>query len=83
MLQEYNTAEGLALSMVLSSFSVLQPALAEITDENLLAKMLRYELDTQNRETMVRRIKTRFNKIRDIREMKEIREYAETKKSNY
>lgn len=76
----YTKEDALKFGGQMSSWSRAQPIIAKLTNEITLAKMIKYELDHQNREIIVRRLKTRFNKIRDQREMKEIEEYVKTKK---
>lgn len=74
---KYSKAEAVQLDHQLRNWSYLHIELANITEEDWLLKMIKYELDNKGRVQIITRLKTRHNKMRDKRERQEILKYAE------
>ena len=56
-------------SIVLSNWHYFIDWLKTIEDESLLQEGIEYELSHQCRPTYIDRLRTRFNKVRNIREL--------------
>lgn len=55
-----------------SNWVELSDHISEITDERVILKMLRVEIETKKRATILSRLHGKYNRLRKDREMKEI-----------